>query len=71
MKMLYVMIGFITFASFSFTLAQNLPPVIDPITNQTMNENETLVVPINAVDPEGDAITLSVNNLPFFGVLIK
>ena len=34
-----------------------------------MNEGDTLVVPINSVDPDGDSITLSVNNLPFFGVL--
>jgi hypothetical protein len=69
MKKLYLMIGFITFACLNFTLAQNLPPVIDPIPNQNMDENDTLVVLINAVDPESDNITLSVINLPWFGVL--
>ncbi|MCZ6702540.1 MAG: Ig-like domain-containing protein, partial [Ignavibacteria bacterium] len=47
----------------------NGQPVIDPISTQNMIEMETLVVPISAVDPEGGAITFSVNNLPSFGAL--
>ncbi|RMH89405.1 MAG: hypothetical protein D6681_14515, partial [Calditrichaeota bacterium] len=45
----------------------NQPPVIDPIPDQTMNEGETLNVPVSASDPEGNNITLTAVNVPSFG----
>ncbi|KAF0152412.1 MAG: Peptidase S8 and S53 subtilisin kexin sedolisin [Ignavibacteria bacterium] len=37
----------------------NNPPVFDPITPKTVNENQELKFTVNAVDPEGDPITYS------------
>jgi hypothetical protein len=54
----------------SFTLTVNnvnRAPALTPIADQTMNEGEVLEIPISATDPDGDVITLSVNNLPRFG----
>jgi len=48
----------------------NIPPVLDSIPNQTMDEGDTLNVPISSMDPDGNAITLTANNLPSFGSLI-
>ncbi|MGH7491174.1 MAG: Ig-like domain-containing protein [bacterium] len=45
------------------------PPVLDLIPNQTMNEDDTLEVPVVARDPDGDDIILAVSNLPGFGTL--
>ncbi len=38
----------------------DLPPELDPIMTQTVQEGETLIVNVHAVDPDSDAITLSI-----------
>ncbi|MCI0698796.1 Ig-like domain-containing protein [candidate division KSB1 bacterium] len=47
----------------------NRAPVLAAIFNQTMNEGDTLDVPIAATDPDGGRITLVAENLPSFGSL--
>jgi hypothetical protein len=42
----------------------NKPPVFSPIGNKTINENSLLTFTAVATDPDGDAITYSVLNLP-------
>ena len=42
----------------------NRPPVLDPIGNKTVNENSLLEFTVNAADPDGDALTYSIYNLP-------
>ena len=42
----------------------NRPPALDPIGNKSISENDTLAFSINATDPDGDAITCSVQNMP-------
>jgi hypothetical protein len=42
----------------------NRPPVLDPIGNKGVNENETLTFTIAATDPDSDTITYSASNLP-------
>ncbi|MBZ0108078.1 MAG: FG-GAP-like repeat-containing protein [Candidatus Scalindua rubra] len=49
------------------TLHINQAPEITLITDQQVDEDGTLDVPVSAADPENDAITLSVSNLPSFG----
>jgi len=44
----------------------NSPPELAGIPDTTMNEGETLIIPVSASDPDGDNITLTVNNLPLF-----
>jgi fibronectin type 3 domain-containing protein/predicted esterase len=44
----------------------NNVPVITPIAASTVVVPDTLVIPVAAVDPDEDAITLSVSNLPAF-----
>ena len=54
----------------SFTLEvtnTNQPPEITPIDDKEVNETETLSVGVTASDPDGDAVTLSVSDLPSFG----
>ncbi|MGD8305987.1 MAG: Ig-like domain-containing protein, partial [Ignavibacteria bacterium] len=70
MKKFYFFSVFISFVFIGFTFGQNNPPVIDPISNQTMDEGDTLVVPISSTDPDGDNITLEVLNLPLFGAYV-
>ncbi len=56
--------------SFDLTVtavAVNNPPVLTPIPDQTVAEDQTLQVPVSATDPDGDNITLTVQNLPSFG----
>jgi hypothetical protein len=42
----------------------NLPPVLDPIGNQTVNEGATLTFTISATDPSNDPLIFSAGNLP-------
>ncbi|HEX9935133.1 MAG TPA: Ig-like domain-containing protein, partial [bacterium] len=42
----------------------DLPPVLDSIGPQTVQESETLVIRISASDPDGDLVALSVKNIP-------
>jgi hypothetical protein len=51
---------------FEFTADPNAPPVLDPVGNQTLDENTVLNVDVSASDPDADDITLSVSSLPLF-----
>lgn len=42
----------------------NSPPVLDPIEDKSVDENQKLEFKINATDPDEDALTYSANNLP-------
>jgi outer membrane protein assembly factor BamB len=42
----------------------NRPPILDPIGDKIINENETLIIALNASDPDLDVLTYSVSNLP-------
>jgi len=42
----------------------NRPPVLNSIGAKTVNENESLTFTITASDPDGDALTYTVGNLP-------
>jgi hypothetical protein len=42
----------------------NLPPQLDTIGNQSIVEGETLEITLTAVDPEGDSLSFSADNLP-------
>ncbi len=48
----------------------NNPPVLQAIEDQTAIEITPLAVEVFAADPDGDVITLTVNNLPSFGSFI-
>jgi len=43
---------------------KNLPPQIQPIGTQYVNEGDTLLIKITADDPEGDSLKISVLNAP-------
>jgi len=42
----------------------NQAPVLQPVGDYTLSEGETLVLPLLAVDPDGDPLTFSATNLP-------
>ncbi len=42
------------------------PPELDPIGDQTVQEGDTVMVPVTASDPDGDALILFASNLPDF-----
>lgn len=42
------------------------PPRIAPIGDITVDENQILVVPVSATDPDGDSVDLGVNGVPNF-----
>jgi uncharacterized delta-60 repeat protein len=42
----------------------NLPPVLDPIGDKSVNEGQTLTFTVSATDPEGGLLTYSASNLP-------
>ncbi len=48
----------------------NRAPSITPISDQSMDEGDTLEIPITATDLDNDNIALSANNLPAFGTVI-
>lgn len=62
---LSVIDGFVTVAG----LANN-PPVLDSIPDQSVDIGSLLETPIHAIDPDGDTITLAVNNLPSFAAFV-
>lgn len=43
---------------------ENLAPILDPIGNKTVNEEELLTFTISAIDPDKDPLTYSAQNLP-------
>lgn len=50
--------------------SNNNPPVLQPIEDQGVVAGQILEVEISATDPDGNAITLAVGNLPAFGSFI-
>ncbi len=42
----------------------NRQPQIAPISNQTVNENQTVSFPVSATDPDGDSLSCHAENLP-------
>jgi hypothetical protein len=42
----------------------NIPPVLNPIGNKSVNEGETLQFTVTASDPDGNDLTYSASNLP-------
>jgi plastocyanin len=47
----------------------NNPPSIDPISDQTVNENNSITLNINSNDLDGDSITLSLSTKPSFATI--
>jgi hypothetical protein len=45
-------------------VTQNLPPEIDPISSQYVNEGDSLIINVHATDPEGGTLSLGVLNSP-------
>jgi hypothetical protein len=48
----------------------NSKPIITPITNKTMPQNTTLVIPVTATDADGDTLTYSITNNPTYGTFV-
>ena len=46
------------------TFSDNPPPVVDAIPDKTASLNETITFTVRAVDPRGEAVTLSAEGLP-------
>jgi outer membrane protein assembly factor BamB len=44
----------------------NLSPVLDPIGDRTLNETETVMIDVNATDPDGDPLYFSCNRTDLF-----
>ncbi|HIH87024.1 MAG TPA: hypothetical protein HA304_03880, partial [Methanosarcinales archaeon] len=42
----------------------NRAPVLDPVGDKTINETETVMIDLNAADPDGDSRTYSASSLP-------
>ncbi|MCB9066625.1 MAG: tandem-95 repeat protein [Calditrichae bacterium] len=54
--------------TFSLSISNvNRAPVVTAIANRQVDEGASLSVPVSASDPDGNAMTLSVLNLPDFG----
>jgi PKD repeat protein len=53
--------------SFQVTVEEppNQPPTIDAISDQTVTEGDSATVPVNADDPDGDSVSLSVSGPDF------
>ena len=53
--------------SFTLTVTDtNQAPALAAIANQSVAENASLVIPLNATDPDGDAMVLSQSGMPTF-----
>jgi outer membrane protein assembly factor BamB len=44
----------------------NIPPVLDPVGDRTLDETETVMIDVNAIDPDGDALYFSCNRTDLF-----
>ncbi|NOQ89837.1 MAG: hypothetical protein GQ549_02715, partial [Gammaproteobacteria bacterium] len=53
-----------------FFNSSNTAPVLDVIADQNLIEGEVLVIPISAMDAEGDALAFSASGLPIFADLV-
>jgi PKD repeat protein len=49
----------------------NRKPVIEPVSNQTVDENTLLSFTVNATDPDGDALTYLADNIPVGATFIS
>jgi hypothetical protein len=49
--------------------SSNRLPVLEPVLEQNINEGDSLNLILSATDPDGDNLTLTVPNLPVFGIL--
>lgn len=58
------------FSWFFNTDTVNQPPVLATIGDQTLDEGESLAVPVSASDPDGNAIQFSETGLPPYAMLI-
>jgi outer membrane protein assembly factor BamB len=47
-------------------LQSNAPPVLEPIGDRMVNEAETLIIDVDATDPDGDTLTYSCNRTDLF-----
>jgi hypothetical protein len=47
----------------------NRSPVLNPIGNQSVDENDEIVIAISATDPDGDALSFSASGMPSGAVL--
>ncbi|MCB0260491.1 MAG: T9SS type A sorting domain-containing protein [Calditrichaeota bacterium] len=66
-------IGAVDTTAFLLTVFNvNRNPAITQIANQSMDEGDTLIVPLNASDPDsGEVLTFASYNLPGFGTLVN
>jgi len=48
----------------NFISKADLPPILEPIGNKTVNSNETLEIKLSALEPNGQTVTYSVYNEP-------
>jgi len=44
----------------------NRPPVLEPVGDRELNESETLMIDVDATDPDGDSLTYSCNRTDLF-----
>ena len=45
----------------------NQPPNVTQVQDQTINEGDTLSIPVSATDSDGNIVAFNINNLPSFG----
>jgi hypothetical protein len=59
-------------STFTVTVTDvNRPPVLEAITDLAVVAGNTVVIPVNAADPDGDTISLSSPDLPAFASLVE
>ena len=54
---------------FTLNVSANTPPVLTAIADQSVAEGESLNIPLNAMDPDGDGLAFSTGGLPGFCLL--
>jgi hypothetical protein len=52
--------------NFTLSVSTNTPPVLSPIANQSVQEGESLNIPLSATDGDGDGLAFSQTGLPGF-----
>jgi hypothetical protein len=55
--------------NFTLSVSTNTPPVLIPIANQSVQEGDSLSIPLSATDGDGDGLTFSQTGLPGFCLL--
>ena len=63
---MFMLLGLVIGSSLAMPvqLVPNSPPSLSQIGDQEISEDETLVIPISASDPDGDSLELSIDVLP-------